>query len=436
MTEPKLVCPHCCVEIHLTESLAAPLVAAAREQFQKQLDAQNEQIIKREEQIRAQTKELVEAKRSLDETVSDQVAEKLQAERALIILDEAKKAKLASGLELETEKKKVLEANQRVVEFEAKLCEAQKTQAKLLEQQRALDEQKRELDLTIQTKINEGLAAVQASTKKQVEDQEKLKQAEKDEKISSLTKQIDILKQKAEQGSQQLQGEVAELELEMLLRGGFPIDTICPVPKGEFGGDILHRIFGQGGQHCGTILWETKRTKTWSDGWLAKLRGDQRIAKAEIAVIVSQTLPKDIELFDIVDGIWVVSPKAIVPVATMLRQSIVQLSAARQSSEGQQTKTELMYQYLTGPQFRQRVEAIVEAFSSMSDDLNRERQVIMKQWAKREKQIHNVMAATSGMWGDLQGISGKSFAELEGLDFADEPATAFDPATQTALPGL
>ena len=188
------------------------------------------------------------------------------------------------------------------------------------------------------------------------------------------------------------------------------------MPKGEYGGDVLQRVVSAGGQACGTILWESKRTKNWSDGWLVKLREDQRTAKAEIAVIVSQVLPKGVETFDLVDGVWVTHPRAALPVAIILRQTLLEVALARQASEGQQTKTEMVYQYLTGPRFRHRVEAIVEAFSTMQEDLDKERKAIMKQWAKREEQIERVMEATVGMYGDLQGIAGKSLQEIEGLE--------------------
>jgi len=232
-----------------------------------------------------------------------------------------------------------------------------------------------------------------------------------------MQQKIEELKQKAEQGSQQLQGEVQELELENLLRAKFPFDSIEPVPKGVFGGDILQRVVSQSGQPCGTIIWETKRTKNWSDGWLTKLREDQRTAKAEVSVLVSQVLPKGVEAFDVVEGVWVTNPRAALPVATVLRHTLLQVGMARQASEGQQTKTEMIYQYLTGPRFRHRVEAIVEAFSTMQEDLDKERKAIMKQWAKREEQIERVMGATVGMYGDLQGIAGKSLQEIEGLEF-------------------
>jgi hypothetical protein len=265
--------------------------------------------------------------------------------------------------------------------------------------------------------VQEGLGDVREKAKREAEEGLKLKVMEKDQTIASMQQKIEELKQKAEQGSQQLQGEVQELELENLLRAKFPFDSIEPVPKGEFGGDILQRVVSQSGQACGTIIWETKRTKNWSDGWLTKLREDQRTAKAEVSVLVSQVLPKGVEAFDVVDGVWVSSPRAALPVATVLRHTLLQVGMARQVSEGQQTKTEMIYQYLTGPRFRHRVEAIVEAFSTMQEDLDKERKAIMKQWAKREEQIERVMGATVGMYGDLQGIAGKSLQEIEGLEF-------------------
>ena len=259
--------------------------------------------------------------------------------------------------------------------------------------------------------------ATREQAKKEAEEGLKLKVMEKEQTIASMQTQIEELKRRAEQGSQQLQGEVQELELEALLRAKFPRDTIEPVPKGEFGGDALQRVMGPLGQLCGTILWESKRTKNWSDGWLVKLRDDQRTAKADIAIIVSQTLPKDVESFDLVDGIWVTNAKSVFSLAVALRHSLIELASARQALDGQQTKTEMVYQYLTGPRFRHRVEAIVEAFSSMQEDLDREKKAITKQWAKREEQIERVMQATVGMYGDLQAIAGKSLQEIEGLEF-------------------
>jgi len=416
MTEPTITCPKCNAEIKLNESLAGPLIAATRKQFEQQLAQKDNDIAQREQAMRDKEKQLVEDKRKLDDQVADQVAAQLKGERTRVIAEESKKAKLASAAEIESKTRELSELQEVLSANNSKLAEAQKAQADLIKKQRELDDAKRELELTVEKRVQGGLSEVRTLAKKEAEDEQKLKVMEKEQTITAMQKQIEDLKRRAEQGSQQLQGEVQELELESLLRGKFPFDAIEPVPKGEFGGDVLHRVRSNAGQESGTILWEFKRTKNWSDAWLVKLRGDQRSAKAEIAVIVSQALPKDVETFEMIDGVWVTHPRAALPVAMILRQSLLELALARQLSEGQQSKTEMVYQYLTGPRFKQRVEAIVEAFSTMQEDLDKERKVIMKQWAKREEQIERVMGATVGMYGDLQGIAGKSLQEIDGLE--------------------
>ncbi|SDH90340.1 DUF2130 domain-containing protein [Nitrosomonas sp. Nm132] len=418
MNEPTIICPNCQTEIKLTESLAAPLIAATQQKFEQQLAQKNSDIAKREQAMREREKQLIDEKAKLDEQVADKLAEQLKQARARIVAEEAKKAKMITENELEQKSRELTDLKQLLEQRNEKLAEAQKAQAELIKKQRELDDAKRELELTVEKRVQESLTAAREQARKEAEEAQKLKVLEKEQTIVAMQKQIEELKRRAEQGSQQLQGEVLELELENLLRTKFPFDTIDPVPKGEFGGDVLHRVVGTAGQSSGTILWESKRTKNWSDTWLAKLREDQRTAKAEIAVIVTQTLPKGVETFEMIEGVWVTHTRAALPVAAILRQSLLELALTRQASEGQQTKTEMIYQYLTGPRFRQRVEAIVEAFSTMQEDLDKERKAIMKQWAKRQEQIERVMSATVGMYGDLQGIAGKSLQEIEGLELA------------------
>ncbi|MCK5556580.1 MAG: DUF2130 domain-containing protein, partial [Alphaproteobacteria bacterium] len=193
-------------------------------------------------------------------------------------------------------------------------------------------------------------------------------------------------------------------------------DVIEPVAKGEFGADVLQRVVSPAGLLCGTILWESKRTKNWTDGWLPKLREDQRSAKAEISVLISQALPKTIDTFGQIDGVWVSAPKYAMPLVIALRQTLIEVTNSKQSQEGQQTKMELVYDYLTGSRFRHRVEAIVEKFSDMQADLDREKKSMTRLWAKRESQIQGVIESTVGMYGDLQGIAGQALQEIEGLE--------------------
>jgi hypothetical protein len=411
MSDVKILCPKCHSDIPLTESLAAPLIEATRRDFERRIAEKDRYIASREAALRDQQTAIEKAKIEIDQ----QVADKIQNERKRIAAEESEKAKRIVATDLDQKARELADLQQVLKARDEKLAEAQRAQVDMIRKQRELDDAKREIDLTVETKVQASLAAVQEKAKLEAENSLKLRVAEKEEQIASMTRQIEELKRKAEQGSQQLQGEVQELALEATLRARFPRDTIEPVPKGEFGGDVLHRVIGPFEQSCGTILWESKRTKNWTDTWLPKLREDQRKAKADIALIITSALPKGVHTFDHLDGVWIAEPRCAIPVAIALRQSLIEISAARQSGVGQKTKMEIMYQYLTGPRFRQRLEAIVEKFSDMQEDLERERRSMTRQWAKREEQIRGVIEATAGMYGDLQGIAGQALEHIEGI---------------------
>jgi hypothetical protein len=412
LTDPQIVCPSCRTEIKLTESLAAPLLAEARQEFEQQLSIKEADFGRREALLKQMQDDLAKARAAVDE----QVAAKLKAERAVITETEARKARVALADDLNQRDRQLADLQQILATNNLKLAEAQKAQAEVLRKQRELDDARREFELSVEKQVQDQLIAVRDKAKLEAEESLKVKVSEKEAQIAGMQRQIEELRRKAEQGSQQLQGEALELELESLLRGRFPRDLIEPVPKGEFGGDVMHRVLGANGQTCGTILWESKRTKSWNDGWLGKLRDDQRAAKAEIALIVSSALPKGVETFDLVDNVWVAQPRFAVPLAVALRQSLIDLAGSRLTQDGQQTKMELVYQYLTGPRFRHRIDAIVEKFTDMQADLDRERRTMMRLWAKREEQLAGVLDATAGLYGDLQGIAGRAMQEIESLD--------------------
>ena len=416
--EPSIVCPKCRTEIKLTETLAAPLIEAVKRDSDAKLRQKETEIAKREAAIRAQQDAVKQAREAIEADVS----ERLNAVSKTLKQEEETKARAKFSLELNFKAQQLEEANKALQEQEAKLAEAQKAQAEAVRKEREFAEAKRELDLTIEKRVAEKQAEIQTRAKAEAEAGLLLKVQEKEQTILGMQKQIEELKRKSEQGSQQLQGEVQELQLEALLRASFPHDTIVPVPKGEFGGDALQQVTTPFGQACGKILWESKRTRNWSDGWLQKLRDDQRAAKADAAVIVSQALPKSIDVFGQIEGVWITTPKCAVAVAMAIRHALIEVTMARKSGEGQQSKMESMYHYLTGPRFRHRVEAIVEKFQDMQADLEKERRAMQKAWAKREQQIQGIIQATSGMWGDMQGIAGRSLQEIDGLDFEDTAA--------------
>jgi hypothetical protein len=223
---------------------------------------------------------------------------------------------------------------------------------------------------------------------------------------SSTHLQIEDQRRKAEQCSPQLHGEAQEINLEAILRAKFPGDIIKLASKGITGGDFLQYVLGPKGQTCGTIIWEAKRTKAWSDGWITKLRNDQRASNADAAILVSEALPKGLDNFGLRNGVWLAELSCAVPVALAIRNTILGISSARKADEGQQTKKEMVRRYLTDQRFWQRISAIVDQFSEMQEDLDEERRAATRLWAKRETQIRGVIEATVGMYSDLHGIAG------------------------------
>jgi hypothetical protein len=412
VSDPQITCTKCGTEIKLTESLAAPLIVAARKQFEAQLAAKEADFNRREAQLRQTQAELTKIR----ETVDEQIAAKMAVERTVIAEAEAKRARLALADDLGRRDQQLADLQHLLTANDAKLAEAQQAQAEMLRKQRELDVAKREVELTVEKKVQENLVAVRDKARLEAEDALKAKVAEKEAQLAGMQRQIEDLRRKADQGSQQLQGETLEVELESLLRARFHGDLIEPVPKGEFGGDVVHGVVSASGQRCGTILWELKRTKAWNPAWLGKLRDDQRAAKAELALIVSTVLPKDVEGFDLVENVWVAGPRFAIPLAVALRQLLIDVATSRQAQEGQQTKTEIVYSYLTGPRFRHRIEAIVEKFTDMQKDLDRERATMSRLWAKREEQLRGVLESTAGLYGDIQGIAGRAMQEIESMD--------------------
>ena len=405
MTEQVVVCPNCRYEIKLTEAISAPIVERLRKQFEADARKKGEELARREQALTEKTAEIEKAK----ETIDAQVAERLKAERRRVAKEEARKASEALATEM-------TDLRQQLDDKASKLDEAQKNELELRKQRRDLEERQKQMQLEIERKLDTERKAIRESTQKDMAEEHRLKEAEKEQQLTAMRKQIDDLKRKAEQGSQQTQGEVLELELEALLATRFPTDTIEPVPKGVHGSDVLQRVHDGNGNACGTIIWESKRTKAWSNGWLPKLRDDQREAKAELAAIVSVALPADLSTFALIDGVWVTSGACVAGLAAALRMSLIEMNATRQAEHGRQSKMEVLYAYLAGPQFRQRVEAIFESFSALRNDLEQEKRAMQRIWAKREKQIDRVLANTVGLHGDVAGIIGGTLPEIAGIE--------------------
>ena len=405
MSDPILNCPECGTKIKLNESLAGPLLAQARKDFAAKLRQKNNEM--------AAEKAALEAQR---EQLADQIKRSVADARAQIAREEARKAAEKSAHDIAQKAKEADELRQALANNESKLARAQEEQAQFMKERRALEEQKRELELTVEKRLQEEAENIRAKAKAEQESQHLLKQRESERTIEAMRKQIDGLKRRAEQGSQQHQGEVLEMELEDNLARKFPYDRIEPVAKGVRGGDIIQTVMSPNGKMCGSILWETKRTKAWSATWLSKLKTDQRNCGADIAILMSMTLPTEFTTFKQLDGVWVTSFDSAISLVEVLRLSLIELANITAVRDGQASKAELVYEYLTGTKFRHRIEAIVEKFDDMRADLEREKKVMQKNWAKRDGQINAVISATLGMHGDLQAIAGNSMPEIQGLE--------------------
>ncbi|MCC7293444.1 MAG: DUF2130 domain-containing protein [Phycisphaerales bacterium] len=446
MSEPVITCQQCGAEIELTDAIAGPIrrrfeieaqqrraelesrerklaehesrlqreqadreAAWKREQGEWAAKLQLEQAQSEAELKRAkaqQDAELTRARAAIDEEVSKRVRQ----EREGIALEEARKASEQVGVELRDLKAQLSTKS-------TLLVEAQERELEYLRLKRELEERDRESKLQMARQLDEERNQIRQSTQREMLDEFRLKEAEKDQQLAVMRRQIDDLKQKAEQGSQQAQGEVMELELERLLQVRFPRDTIEPVAKGVRGADALQRVKNGAGQECGTILWESKRTKQWNDQWLPKLRDDQRGVGADVAAIVSQALPRDVPTFDVVDHVWVCRFDCLPGLAAALRHALIEAHACRQSQRGRQGKMEVLYEYLAGSEFRQRVEAILESFRGLREDMEKEKRAMQRSWAAREKQIDRILTHTVGLHGDVAGIIGADLKAIESLDF-------------------
>jgi hypothetical protein len=239
---------------------------------------------------------------------------------------------------------------------------------------------------------------------------------EKDKLIQDLKSSLDDMKRKADQGSTEIQGKVLELDFEEQLRRIFHLDDIQPVPRGIRGADLVQMVRNPAGSDCGSIIWETKNTKAWSPGWITKLKDDMAETRASLAILVTVALPEGIARFGQFDGVWVTDPLSALPLAAALRQQLLQLERERQASTGKTVKMEMLYSYLAGNEFKGRVEGIVEAFTSLQDQLQRERRAMEKNWKEREKQIERVIKNTVGLYGDMQGIIGGQIPTIDALE--------------------
>lgn len=414
-----IVCPKCGHHFPLDLGITRQTIERYEAEFdkafadqRKELEAQIEkeaerkatsqfsgQIAKLNEQIAEQNKAAEDAKKQIAKAQVDAKAKALEE-------FEQEKKSLAEELADKEEKLKVFREQELDLRKQRKTLEEAQDNLKL-DMQRQLDAERQKLTSEISLKENNRFAMMEAEYKKKIEDAQK---ANED------------LRRKLEQGSQQLQGEVLELEIEHTLTDSFRHDRIEEVKKGVRGADLLQTVCTPSGQVCGRIIWEAKRAENWSEAWLQKLKDDQQGADARIAVLVTTALPKGInEPFFQRDGVWIVSPQMIRPVAEALRTLLLETHRVEMINTGKEEKMELLYTYMTSENFSRKVRTVVESFVSMKSQLDSEKRAIQKQWAAREMQINRVTETMSSFVGELQAIAQNALPLLNNIEHLELP---------------
>ncbi len=404
-------CPKCGEVILLDETLAGPLIskikaeaAATIKQASEEADAK---VLKAEglgAALATKERELAEK----EATIQTQVNQALAVERQKIAATERENARKEIAPEIEAERAKTKD-------IQEKLTIAQKAELQLRQEKDAIDQRANDLELEVARKVDEQRQAIHEQANKDAEEAARLKIAEKDKTISDMQIKLEEAQRKATQGSQQLQGEVLEIDFESTLRLSFPQDTIEPVKTGARGGDILQRVLGEMGRPVGTMFWETKRAQTWGGDWTTKAKQDAAEAKAEIATIVSEILPKGVHDFGFHDGVWCVKPSHAVMLGLAIRQGIISTADMRQGALGRETKTERLYSYMIGPEFRATLEGIALPFRELHDELLTEKRATLSRWRRQERRIERVLTSVATLQGDLQGIAGNEMPQLPGF---------------------
>ena len=406
MSKRTIECPKCGHDFSVEQALSAEIEDKFQRKYERELQKQQTELERVKCDIDNERKALAKKQRDFEQLLDDRLLKEKSA------IEKKLRESIANETQMEVE-----DLRNQIDEKCRIISESQKSELELRRRARELEEREGALQLELERKLDSERSRIEEMAIAKFSEDSRLKAAEKDKQLDEMRRQIEDLKRKAEQGSQQTQGEVLELEIEAALQSLFPGDQIDPVAKGQRGGDIIHKVVTATGLLAGTIVWETKRTRAWSDSWIEKLKTDQRAIAAEFAVIVTQVMPKDSGAIALLDGVWVVDFRAFRGLAMALRAHAIQLCHARSMAVGKGEKLDFLFGYLTGTQFKQRMETIVESFQTMKDDLDRERRTVQKAWASREQQLQRVVESTVCMYGDIQGIVGTALPKIQALEF-------------------
>ena len=402
-------CPNCGFEIDVNEILYHQLEEEIKKDYDQRSVQKEKDIQSRLQSLKLQQEKFEKEKQEMESMVSDQVSLKLKEERAKIEKDFRSKFEKENESQL-GELKKELE------EKSAQVKDLNKTKAEIERLKREKEELSDRITLEKEVEFSDKLKNERSKITKQVEDSIAMKLKEREKVIDDLKNQLDEAKRKAEQGSMQLQGEVQELAIEEWLKAKFPLDTIGEVKKGARGADCLQIVNTQLRQNCGSIYYESKRTKDFQPSWIEKFKTDMRSKGAAFGVLVTDVMPKDMDRLGQKDGIWICTFDEFKGLCFVIREAVILLSNAVATQENKGDKVNMLYDYLTGNEFRQQIEAIVEGFTQMNHDLDSERRAMEGIWKKREKQIQKVLLNTNHMYHSIKGIAGNAIGTIKMLE--------------------
>ncbi len=413
-SEETVICPKCSANFPIAQGITKQTIeehekayeAVIQERTKELRDELSKEATKRAEKAyNSEIKDLKELLRSAKEELeeSEKRIKKAQTEM---------KEKTLKDFEIEREA-----LNKELGEKRSTIKEFKEKELALRKEKRELEEQKENIELEHQRRLDEAKKDIEKNIKEAESEKFKFKEAEYKKQFADVSRVNEELTRKLEQGSQQLQGEVLELELAKILKETFPHDNTKEVAKGARGADILQCVCTSTGQMCGSIIWETKRTQNWSNKWIDKLKDDRQAQKADIAVIVSRAMPKECrESFQMIEDVWVVSTSVVRPVAEALRIMLIEANKLKLANLGKNEKAELVYNYLCSSNFARNIRSIIETFTNMKGDLDREKNAMYKTWKKREIQLERVAVGMSTMVGELQEISQNSISQLDAID--------------------
>lgn len=409
-----IVCPKCNHHFPLDQGITRQTIERYESEFEKVFAEQRKELEEAmaKEAERKATKHFAEQIAQLQEQLAD--TRKAEQDAKGLIAKAQLDAKAKAQQEFAEEKKLLADE---LVAKDAKLKEFRDQELDLRKQKKALEDQQANLQLELQRKLDEERMKLTEQISRRESERHGLIEAEYRKKIEDAQRANDDLRRKLEQGSQQLQGEVLELELENVLASAFIHDLIEEVKKGQRGADVVQTVRTPVGQSCGKIIWEAKRAEHWSDKWLQKLKDDQQAAGADIAVLVTTVMPKGvIEPFARIGDVWVVSPQVMRPVAETLRVTLLELQRLRLVNTGRNEKQEQLYNYLSSAPFAQRVRTMLESFEAMHTDLDAEKRAMQKMWAKRQAQIERVTGSMVNVVGELQAIAHDQLPALDAIE--------------------